>query len=78
MNEIGHCKPSESPCENRREYVFWDSFHPTEASNLITASRIYKASDPSDSYPMDISNLVQFFGPNIGLDHGPMNEIFSS
>ncbi|PON69158.1 Lipase [Trema orientale] len=62
VNDIGQCEALESPCKNRTEYVFWDSFHPTEASNLITANRIYKAYDPSDSYPMDLSNLVQSFG----------------
>ncbi|KAM6552294.1 hypothetical protein CsatB_002102 [Cannabis sativa] len=61
VNEIGQCKKLEKPCENRTEYVFWDSFHPTEASNLITANRIYKAYDPSDSHPMDLSTLIQSF-----------------
>ncbi|KAM6552295.1 hypothetical protein CsatB_002103 [Cannabis sativa] len=42
-DENGQCKPLEIPCENRREYVFWDSFHPTEAYNLITATKIYQA-----------------------------------
>ncbi|XP_062095941.1 GDSL esterase/lipase At1g29670-like [Humulus lupulus] len=59
--ENGQCKPLEIPCENRREYVFWDSFHPTEAYNFITASKIYKAYNLSYSYPMDISDLVHSF-----------------
>ncbi|XP_030480496.2 GDSL esterase/lipase At1g29670 [Cannabis sativa] len=42
-DENGQCKPLEIPCENRRDYVFWDSFHPTEAYNLITATKIYQA-----------------------------------
>ncbi|PON54640.1 Lipase [Parasponia andersonii] len=57
------CRPLDCPCKNRTVYVFWDSFHPTEAYNLITANRMYKAYDPSDSYPMDVSNLVQIFRP---------------
>ena len=62
VNKIGQCVHSKRACQNRSEYVFWDSFHPTEASNLITANRVYKAHDPSDSHPMDISNLVRLFG----------------
>ncbi|EXB58273.1 GDSL esterase/lipase [Morus notabilis] len=61
-NNTGQCVPNKTPCENRNEYVFWDSFHPTEALNLITAKRVYNAYDPSDCYPMDISSLVQLFG----------------
>lgn len=54
VNEIGQCVEFNTrTCENRSEYVFWDSFHPTEASNLVTANRIYK---------MDISRLVNMFG----------------
>ncbi|PON54643.1 Lipase [Parasponia andersonii] len=59
VNNVGQCVPLEKPCENRRDYVFWDSFHPTEAINMITASRIYNAYDLSDSYPMDVNKLVQ-------------------
>lgn len=59
VNEVGQCVQSQKPCENRREYVFWDSFHPTEALNIVTASRIYSAFDLSDSYPMDVNQLIQ-------------------
>ncbi|XLS97900.1 hypothetical protein HN51_040635 [Arachis hypogaea] len=27
------CLPMQTPCENRREHLFWDAFHPTEAGN---------------------------------------------
>uniref|UniRef100_A0A2N9I076 GDSL esterase/lipase n=1 Tax=Fagus sylvatica TaxID=28930 RepID=A0A2N9I076_FAGSY len=33
VGDIGQCKPSETPCNNRNVYAFWDSFHPTEALN---------------------------------------------
>ncbi|KAF3451368.1 hypothetical protein FNV43_RR07463 [Rhamnella rubrinervis] len=45
VNEIGQCDPSKTPCEKRNSYVFWDSFHPTEAANLVTAQNIYTRSD---------------------------------
>ncbi|XP_015876379.1 GDSL esterase/lipase At1g29670-like [Ziziphus jujuba] len=41
VNEIGQCIPSQTPCKNRALYYFWDSFHPSEAANLITAGSIY-------------------------------------
>lgn len=59
VNDVGQCIPSKNPCENRKEYVFWDSFHPTEALNVITANRIYSAQELSDCYPMDVNQLVQ-------------------
>ncbi|KAK9936682.1 hypothetical protein M0R45_013510 [Rubus argutus] len=59
VNEVGQCKFHQTPCKNRTEYVFWDGFHPTEALNRITAIRSYSAFNPADTYPMDISQLVQ-------------------
>jgi len=53
------CLPMQTPCENRREYLFWDAFHPTEAGNLIVAERAYSAQNPSDAYPFDIRKLAQ-------------------
>ncbi|KAM5587825.1 hypothetical protein ABKV19_006328 [Rosa sericea] len=59
VNEVGQCNVDHAPCKNRTEYVFWDGFHPTEALNRITAIRSYNAFNPVDTYPMDISHLVQ-------------------
>ncbi|XP_062093301.1 GDSL esterase/lipase At1g29670-like [Humulus lupulus] len=69
VNKIGQCVPLGKPCEKRREYVFWDSFHPTEEVNMITASRIYKAFDLSDSYPMDLKKLIHL---SLGHPHPPL------
>ncbi|KAI4295349.1 hypothetical protein L6164_035403 [Bauhinia variegata] len=55
----GQCVPNETPCQNRRQYVFYDGFHPTEAANEITATSSYNASDPLYTYPMDINHLLQ-------------------
>jgi phospholipase/lecithinase/hemolysin len=59
VDQDGQCTPSKTPCQNRTEYVFWDAFHPTEAANRVSASRSYKAYLPNDTYPIDISHLVQ-------------------
>ncbi|XP_028764799.1 GDSL esterase/lipase At1g29660-like [Neltuma alba] len=53
------CLPLQIPCENRREYLFWDAYHPTEAGNAIIASRAYSAQSASDAYPIDIRRLAQ-------------------
>ncbi|KAL5577072.1 hypothetical protein UlMin_018771 [Ulmus minor] len=58
-NKVGQCTPLKTPCQNRSSYVFWDSFHPTEAVNQFTARRSYIAHLPSDTYPIDISHLVK-------------------
>lgn len=55
----GTCAPNLDPCKNRNEYGFWDLYHPTEKSLYPGALRAYKAKEPMDTYPMDISHLVQ-------------------
>ncbi|RZB96495.1 GDSL esterase/lipase At5g45670-like [Glycine soja] len=53
------CLPMQTPCQNRREYLFWDAFHPTEAGNVVVAQRAYSAQSASDAYPVDIQRLAQ-------------------
>ncbi|CAM8885796.1 unnamed protein product [Rhodiola kirilowii] len=53
------CLPLQTPCSNRKEYLFWDAFHPTEAANTVVARRSYTAQSSSDAYPFDISRLAQ-------------------
>ncbi|KDP21167.1 hypothetical protein JCGZ_21638 [Jatropha curcas] len=58
VREDGQCNPNEEPCINRKEFVFWDHFHPTEVTNILTASRTYTAFDPTDCYPTDVRQLA--------------------
>ncbi|XP_043695047.1 GDSL esterase/lipase At5g37690 isoform X2 [Telopea speciosissima] len=37
----GLCLPNSRMCINRRDYVFWDAFHPTDAANAILAERLF-------------------------------------
>lgn len=37
----GLCLPNSKLCNNRREYVFWDAFHPTDAANAVLADKIF-------------------------------------
>ncbi|XP_026416884.1 GDSL esterase/lipase At1g71250-like [Papaver somniferum] len=52
------CLPNATPCANRKEYVFWDAFHPTEAVNSILALRAYLG-PPSDCHPINVKQMVQ-------------------
>ncbi|XP_038876998.1 GDSL esterase/lipase At1g71250 [Benincasa hispida] len=51
------CLPLQFPCLNRKEYVFWDAFHPTEAASAILAGRAFRG-PPSDSYPINVQQLA--------------------
>ncbi|TMW85137.1 hypothetical protein EJD97_023712 [Solanum chilense] len=55
----GQCVSGQAPCHLRAAHVFWDNFHPTENGNIIAVMRAYNAFLPSDSYPMDISHLIE-------------------
>lgn len=55
----GQCTPGQIPCSNRNQYVFFDNFHPTEVANMAIARRSYNVLLPTDSYPTDISGLIQ-------------------
>ncbi|XP_031120538.1 GDSL esterase/lipase At5g08460-like [Ipomoea triloba] len=52
------CLPLSVPCADRSKYVFWDSFHPTQAVNQIIANHAY-AGPPSVCYPMNVQQLAQ-------------------
>ncbi|KAL5982883.1 hypothetical protein ACLOJK_016962 [Asimina triloba] len=53
------CLPLQQPCNNRQTYVFWDAFHPTEAANIIIATKAYSSTSPSDVYTMNIRQLAR-------------------
>ncbi|KAF7840384.1 GDSL esterase/lipase [Senna tora] len=53
------CLPLQTPCPNRRDHLFWDAFHPTEAANIVVGRRAYSAESSSDAYPIDINRLAQ-------------------
>ncbi|XP_050370559.1 GDSL esterase/lipase At4g18970-like [Argentina anserina] len=64
INSGGLCEAGSTPCEDRSEYVFWDGYHPTDAFNQISANKSYSSYESADTYPMDISRLVELeFNP---------------
>ncbi|XP_073285710.1 GDSL esterase/lipase At5g41890-like [Primulina huaijiensis] len=46
-------------CSDRKKYVFWDAYHPTEAANIVVANQLMNG-DKSKSYPMNIWELYNF------------------
>ncbi|KAJ7982742.1 GDSL esterase/lipase [Quillaja saponaria] len=53
------CLPLQQPCEDRRKYLFWDAFHPTEMANILLAKATYNGdSQSSYTYPMNIQQLT--------------------
>jgi phospholipase/lecithinase/hemolysin len=37
----GLCLPNSKLCSNRKDYVFWDAFHPSDAANAILAEKLF-------------------------------------
>ncbi|KAL2931068.1 hypothetical protein RDABS01_036478, partial [Bienertia sinuspersici] len=60
LREDFMCKESSPPCNNRNAHYFWDGYHPTEAVCKLVGNRAFKASNPVEAIPMDISSLVKF------------------
>ncbi|OVA13600.1 Lipase [Macleaya cordata] len=50
------CGPTSKVCPNRSKYVFWDPYHPSEATNVIIANRLLDG-DSNDIYPINIRQL---------------------
>ncbi|PIA47129.1 hypothetical protein AQUCO_01400079v1 [Aquilegia coerulea] len=51
------CLPLQNPCADRRRYIFWDAFHPTEVANIILANISYSSKSKSDVHPINIQQL---------------------
>ncbi|GMH05160.1 hypothetical protein Nepgr_007000 [Nepenthes gracilis] len=39
----GLCLPNSKMCSDRRDFVFWDAFHPTDAANVILADKLFSS-----------------------------------
>jgi phospholipase/lecithinase/hemolysin len=51
------CLPIATYCSNRRDHVFWDLYHPTEAANRIIADNIFDG--PSHyTFPLNVRQLI--------------------
>ncbi|XP_074294559.1 GDSL esterase/lipase At5g37690 [Silene latifolia] len=43
----GLCLPNSKLCKNRRDYVFWDAFHPSDAANQVLAGKLFLSMFPN-------------------------------
>ncbi|KAI9160070.1 hypothetical protein LWI28_004844 [Acer negundo] len=39
----GLCLPNSKLCQNRKDYVFWDAFHPSDAANQVLAEKLFSS-----------------------------------
>ncbi|XP_065848312.1 GDSL esterase/lipase At1g71250-like [Euphorbia lathyris] len=53
-------RSSNKVCVNRKQYVFFDGVHPTQAVNLIIASKAFFSNLQSEVYPININQLSMF------------------
>lgn len=51
------CLPNVPYCPDRRDYVFWDPYHPSDAANVIIGNRFFDGT-LRDVYPMNIRALL--------------------
>ncbi len=51
------CFEGVSYCSDRRDHLFWDPYHPTEASNIFSANAYYSGG-PEVIYPVNVQELL--------------------
>ncbi|KAH7546741.1 hypothetical protein FEM48_Zijuj01G0233600 [Ziziphus jujuba var. spinosa] len=57
LNAEAFCLPVSKYCSNRRDHVFWDKYHPTEAASSILVDNIFDG--PSQySFPLNVKQLI--------------------
>ncbi|KAM5586068.1 GDSL esterase/lipase [Rosa sericea] len=56
LNAEAPCIPVSSYCSNRRDHMFWDFYHPTEATHNILVEHLFEGS--TYTVPMNVKNLV--------------------
>ncbi|CAL9211467.1 GDSL esterase/lipase At5g37690-like [Musa acuminata AAA Group] len=47
----GLCLPNSRLCSDRKEYVFWDAYHPTDAANEVIANELFADPDVGRVHP---------------------------
>ncbi|XP_020108711.1 GDSL esterase/lipase At4g16230-like isoform X1 [Ananas comosus] len=51
------CGPPSKVCPDRSKYVFWDPYHPSDATNILIARRLLDG-DLADIYPINVRQLL--------------------
>ncbi|KMZ61096.1 GDSL esterase/lipase [Zostera marina] len=57
LNARGLCLPNSTLCENRNQYISWDSIHPTQALYEVSTNFAFYGS-PTFAYPINIQELI--------------------
>ncbi|KAI6687522.1 hypothetical protein NL676_024350 [Syzygium grande] len=57
LNAKVACLPISQYCPNRRDHVFWDLYHPTEAAARMFIDKVFNGSTQY-TYPMDVQQLA--------------------
>ncbi|KAF3949487.1 hypothetical protein CMV_024648 [Castanea mollissima] len=57
LNAKVACLPIAKYCSNRRDHVFWDLYHPTEAAHRILLDDIFEGSSQY-TFPMNVKQLI--------------------
>ncbi|XP_030929863.1 GDSL esterase/lipase At5g55050-like isoform X2 [Quercus lobata] len=57
LNARVACLPIAKYCSNRRDHVFWDLYHPTEAAHRILLDDIFYGSSQY-TFPMNVKQLI--------------------
>ncbi|PON93173.1 Lipase [Trema orientale] len=52
------CGPLSTYCPNRSKYVFWDGYHPSEATNILIAKHLLDG-DTNDISPINLRQLAE-------------------
>ncbi|XP_050368606.1 GDSL esterase/lipase At5g37690 [Argentina anserina] len=47
----GLCLPNSKLCRNRKDYVFWDAFHPSDKANAVLADKLFSRLFPKPPSP---------------------------
>ncbi|KAL3514955.1 hypothetical protein ACH5RR_021857 [Cinchona calisaya] len=58
LNAEHGCNATANLCSNRRDYLFWDQYHPTQAAANLAANTLY-AGPPLYVSPINFAQLVQ-------------------
>ncbi|KAL0438004.1 UNVERIFIED_CONTAM: GDSL esterase/lipase [Sesamum latifolium] len=53
------CKRGGTVCANRSEYVFFDGLHPTEAVNVVIATKAFASYLKAEVYPFNVKQLSE-------------------
>lgn len=57
LNAESFCLPISRYCSNRRDHVFWDKFHPTEATSSILVDHLFDG-PLQYSVPFNVKQLI--------------------